>query len=114
VLAGWTAFVWLTRIKNADGDLGATLVAVAFVALALAVVVRHRAAIALAALTIVVWSVRTPMILLHDHDGAFKGVHTALALVSIGLSAWVLREVDVERKRQAAATAAGLEELADR
>ncbi len=54
------------------------------------------------------------MILLHDHDGAFKGVHTALALVSIGLSAWVLREVDVERKRQAAATAAGLEELADR
>jgi hypothetical protein len=114
VLAGWTAFVWVTRIKNADGDVGATIIAVAFVALAIAVAVRHRAAIALAAVTIVVWLVRTPMILLHHHDGAFKAVHTVLAVVSIALSAWVLREVDVERKRQAPATAAGLEELADR
>ena len=106
-------FVWLTRIKNADGDVGATLVAVTFVALAIAVIAR-RGALLLAIYTAAVWLIRTPMILVHQHDGAFKAVHTVLALVSLALSAWVLREIDVERKRQAAAPAAGLQELADR
>ena len=108
--------MWATRIKNADGAVGATVLAAAFVVLALAVIGFRRWPVAgvAAVATVVVWLVRTPMILVDDQSVGFKVVHTVLAAVSFALSAWVLREVDIERKGEAAAAAAGLQDLADR
>lgn len=117
VFAAWTVFVWAGRIRNG----GSILLALSFLVLAAVVLVSLRkqsrqwrpyAVGALAAWTIVVWAVRTPMILVHDHPASFKIVHTVLAVVSIGLAVWAER--DVQRERQAAATAPGLQELADR
>jgi hypothetical protein len=115
VLVVWTAFVWAGRIRNG----GSILLAGSFLLLAALVVaslwkrVWMRAAVtALVVWTIGVWVVRTPMILAHDHPAGFKAVHAVLAVVSISLAVWAER--DVQRQRQAPATAAGLEELADR
>ncbi len=111
----WTVFVWAGRIRNG----GSVLLAASFLVLAAVVVAsmwkrrwRPYAVGALAIWTIVVWAVRTPMILVHDHPAGFKIVHTVLAVVSIGLAVWAER--DVQRQREAPATAAGLQELADR
>ncbi len=108
--------MWAGRIRNG----GSVLLAASFLVLAAVVVLvslwkrawRPYAVGALAVWTIAVWAVRTPMILVHDHPAGFKVVHTVLAVVSIGLAVWAER--DVQRQRQAAAAAAGLQELADR
>lgn len=100
--AAWTVFVWVTRVRNIIQDQGSTfdlVVAVALAALGVAVVVAARKGglepvlgVAVAA-TVAVWAVRTPLIVFDgDHDTAFKVVHTALAVISVGLglAAWRL------------------------
>lgn len=100
-LAGWTAFVWGTRIRNIARDGGSSLslvVALALVVLAVAVAVSlvragepRWAVPALAVATVAAWAVRTPQILLGDHGAAFTIVHTVLAVVSIALAVAALR-----------------------
>lgn len=100
--AAWTLFVWTTRVRNIAEDDGSVLdlvLAAVLAVLGLAVVLaawRARArlapvlAVAVVA-TLVAWALRTPMILLDPEWGAaFKAVHTALAVVSVGLAlvAW--------------------------
>ena len=102
-LAGWTLFVWATRIRNALGDdelsggskALAVTVATLFTLGGLAVLVtairrRHMttAVRALAAFTIVYWPVRVVQIIAADHDAAFTLVHTVLGVVSVTLAAW--------------------------
>lgn len=97
--AVWTVFVWGTRIRNIlsdDGGTGALVVAVGLTVLGLAVAVHAASgrlpwAVPAAALaTVAVWAVRVPMVLLHDRSAAFRLVHVALAVVSVGLAvvAW--------------------------
>ena len=100
VLAGWTTFVWGTRVRNIVRDGGGSaslLVALAMVVLAAVVAVSltrggtpRWAVPALAAATVAAWAVRAPVILLGDHGAAFKVVHVGLALVSVALAvaAW--------------------------
>jgi hypothetical protein len=88
----WTLFVWATRIKNVaeqDGSgAGDLVLPIGFTVLALAALVeRRRALLVLAAATVAVWVVRLPLVLVHDHSGAFKVVHAALAVVSLALAA---------------------------
>jgi hypothetical protein len=107
-LVVWTFFVWTARIGNiwrddsldTAGKVGRTLLAASFTVLALAVVATWRqrrdatpwqlAVLALAGWTTAVWLVRGTSILLAHHDAGFKAVHTVLAIVSIGLSAWAV------------------------
>jgi hypothetical protein len=115
VLVVWTVFVWAGRIRNGGSILlaGSFLLLAAFVVASLWKRAWMWAAVtALVVWTIGVWAVRTPMILVHDHPAGFKAVHALLAVVSIALAVWAER--DVQRQRQAPATAAGLQELADR
>ena len=97
VFAGWTLFVWGTRISNILSDGGSALalvVAAGLVALGVAVVWyaidgAGRLAWAvpsLVAATVAVWAVRLPGVLLHDHSGAFKAVHLALGAISVLLA----------------------------
>ena len=137
--AAWTLFVWVGRVRNvwADasldtaGKVGRSALALSFVVLALPVLVwavRRRAAIpaamryvvvALAAWTTGVWVVRSAGIWVHDHPVGFKVVHTVLAVISITLAALAVKrlrseasaEIDIQGEREAAAPAAGLEEL---
>jgi hypothetical protein len=103
VFAGWTLFVWATRIRNALGqdDLstgGKTVavgVASAFTVGGIAVLVaalrRARLVAAvrvLAAVTIVYWPIRVVQIVLADHGAAFVAVHAALGVISVGLALW--------------------------
>ena len=100
-LAGWTVFVWGTRVRNIARDGGGSLsllVALALVGLGVVVAVSlvrggtpRWAVPALAAATVAAWAVRAPMILTGDHGAAFKVVHTVLALVSIGLAIVAVR-----------------------
>ncbi|HEY2813531.1 MAG TPA: hypothetical protein VGJ03_08725 [Acidimicrobiales bacterium] len=115
ILVAWTVFVWAGRIRNG----GSVLLAGSFLVLAVLVFAslwkptwRPYTITALVVWTIGVWAVRTPMILVHDHPAGFKAVHAVLAVVSIGLAIWAER--DVQRQRQATASATGLQELADR
>ena len=104
--AAWTVFVWGTRISNILDDDGVggggrvldLAIAAGLTLLGLVVAVatwRRRPAWALPALvvaTVVVWGVRTPLILLDpDHGAAFKAVHAALAVVSLALAAGAWR-----------------------
>jgi hypothetical protein len=104
--AGWTILVWIGRI-GLGGD---PLLAGPFVLLAgIALWRRGRWVYALAVWTAVVWLIRTPVILGHDHPVAFKVVHSVLAVVSVGLAALAAStERDVERQREAAAAPARL------
>ena len=92
VLALWSLFVWGVRIRNAAGEMGPTLVAVTFVALAVAVLVTRGGrlpTLALAGWTAAVWVVRlVDIALLSDHEAAFVVVHAVLAAVSFALAAW--------------------------
>jgi hypothetical protein len=108
----WTLLVWATRIDNVVGDEDLTsagkaarvALAASFVVLGLAVLAvwwrsRRRAPTGAeawllriaAAWTVAVWLVRGVQIALGDHRGAFIAVHTALAVVSIGLAVAVVR-----------------------
>lgn len=101
--AGWTVFMWGTRIRNAfeNDDLSgsekalAVGVALAFTLGALAVgcaVLRRRGADlavkVLAAVTVVYWPVRVVQIVLADHGAAFTLVHAVLGVVSVALAVW--------------------------
>ncbi len=107
-LAGWTVFVWGTRIRNIARDGGSAIslfVALALVVLAVVVAVSlvrdgapRWAVPALAAATVVAWAVRTPQILLGDQGGAFKVVHTVLAVVSIVLAAAAWRSSEARAR----------------
>jgi hypothetical protein len=102
-LAGWSVFVWATRIRNALGqdDLStggkavAVGVAAAFTLGGVAVLVAalRRAQLVpavrtLAAVTVVYWPVRMVQIVLADHGAAFVAVHAALGVISVGLALW--------------------------
>jgi hypothetical protein len=117
--AAWSAYVWITRISNAWGpasdettsakvistiSAGVLLVGVAAT---LAILVRARARGFAAAevlvlrvfvgLTVAVWAVRVPQILLDgEHGVGFKVVHTALAVLSVGLGALTWRRATTE------------------
>ncbi len=103
ILVVWTFLVWTSRVRNIlladelDGT-GRTIrvaIAVSFVILAVGTAVGllrkrpdRRWLLALVVWTVVVWIVRGGGILLDDHEVGFKVVHTALAVVSIGLAWW--------------------------
>ncbi len=99
VLAAWTLFVWGTRIRNADGAVGATAVAAACVALAVWLLVAlwrawpHAAPLlALSVLTVAVWVVRlVDIVAFSDHSAGFVIVHAALGAVSLALVSWAWR-----------------------
>ena len=113
VLAAWTLVVWAGRIRNAvTGDDGAAAVvlAVTFVVLAAAVLAtrgRHAGvALALAAWTVAVWTVRIlDIAAFSDRSAGFVVVHAVLAAVSIALAVWAGR--DVTRSERAPRPAAG-------
>ena len=107
VLGGWTAYVWITRIVNAWGDAAmstsgkwiTTAASVALVALAGAATWAVFAGRAVRLIpiflvvTVAVWAIRVPQILLDDHDVPFKVVHLTLGVISVALAAWVWRTV---------------------
>jgi hypothetical protein len=126
VLAGWTLFVWTTRIGNIWRDdaattsskVGSTALALSFTVLALVVVFTawrrawaalRLAVVALAVWTTAVWIVRSLTILAGDRATGFKIVHGVLAVVSIALAVWAVRTVrradDVEADPAAAVPA---------
>ena len=108
----WTVFVWGNRISNtlrseesASSKTFSTVLSVILLAFAVAVIVvvakawnsqislsGAKVLIAAAVLTVVVWLVRVPMILMADHgdkDPGFKIVHVGLGVVSVVLAALV-------------------------
>ena len=108
----WTVFVWINRLVNAwssdtegtSGKVVSTVIAAVLLGLAVAatvVLVRTwkgslsagaaRMLQAFAALTIVVWAVRVPLIVFADHAVGFKVVHAAIGLVAIALAVGVWR-----------------------
>ena len=114
ILALWTLFVWGGRLRNlVTSDLAATdgLAAVnrwslvgslIFVSMAIAVLgalslkrprVLSTMGTALVVLTVAVWSFRGIAIAAADHSAGFVAIHTALAVVSIGLAAWTFKRV---------------------
>lgn len=107
VLAAWTIFVWVNRVRNIVKDQGwvahwrmgaAGLFVVAAVALLVLVALVRQVGerrvewlgLGLAVVGGVWWLVRDASILLGDHSSGFKVVHTVLATVTIGLSVWVV------------------------
>lgn len=107
----WTAFVWGNRISNtlrSDESTGAktfsTVLSIVLLLLGLAVLVvtvrawrrglreaGTKVLVVAGVVTVVVWVVRVPQILLADHTVGFKAVHVVLGLVSIGLAVAVVR-----------------------
>jgi hypothetical protein len=117
VLAGWTLFVWTSRIGNIWNDadastgskVGSTALALSFTVLAVAVVVtgwrraereRWTAVVALAAWTTGVWLVRMITIAGGDRAVGFKVVHGVLAVVSIALAVWAVSALRPLRSAQ--------------
>jgi len=108
-LCGWTAFLWIIRIKNAVGDdrasasgkVIAVITALAFLGAAGALASAHvrshagrrRAAAVFALISIVYWLIRAATIVVRDHPIGFTVVHAVLALITVGLGVWVLRSV---------------------
>ena len=120
VFAAWTVFVWATRMRNIVEDQGSFLdlsTAAALAALGVAVAVTARKGglppvlVATVVVTVAVWAVRTPLIVFDaDHGVAFKAVHTALAVMSVGLALAAWRTTSfwpVPRQGQRAAPPAG-------
>jgi len=120
----WTAFVWGNRISNtlrSEESAGAktfstvlSLVLLAFAAAVVVVAVKAwkgqlavggaKVLMGAAALTVVVWLVRVPMILMAHHGAPFKIVHLMLGVVSVVLAAlvWQIGVVVVRGGREAA------------
>ena len=117
--AAWSAYVWVTRISNAWGSAndetttakvistvsaGILLVGVAAT---MAILVRARARAFVTSevqvlrvfvgLTVAVWAVRVPQILLDpEHVVGFKVVHTGLAVISVVLGVLTWRRATTE------------------
>jgi len=98
VFAGWTGFVWLTRIRNAARNADSVLayaMSVAFLVLAIGIVATmgrdRRWVFALAALTAVVWPIRLVDIAASHHSLGFVIVHAAIGMLSVGLAAFAVR-----------------------
>lgn len=95
LLAGWTVLIWIGRVRNivhADGAAVELLVPLALVALGIATFARPRQVGALlAVVTLAVWLIRVPLVLVHHHAAAFVAVHLVLAAVSITLASLTLR-----------------------
>jgi hypothetical protein len=123
----WTTYIWVTRIANAWGSstestsskVVSTVISGVMLVLAaggLVVLVRTwRRPLTvlgawivqvLCAVTAVVWVVRGVQILASDHDAAFKIVHVALGVISIGLAALVWRMVAPVAGRRRSGTSA--------
>lgn len=116
LLAGWTVFLWGSRIRNVlvDEDLStigqAWRLGVAGLFIVLGVVtlwawrrrdepVRFARVLGvLVVWTIGFWIVRGGGILIDDHTAGFKAIHTVLMAISIGLAVWA-------RPRRVATTA---------
>ena len=100
VFAVATLVIWAGRIRNIvadDGTMAELIVPGGLVALALWTLVdRHRVNL-LAGVTVAVWAVRVPLVLVRDHEVGFKVVHVVLAVVSVTLA--VLAARDVRRRR---------------
>jgi hypothetical protein len=118
VFAGWTLFMWATRIRNAvtDDELStgakvwAVGVATAFTLGGLAVLVsalrrQHLTPVVrvVAAITIVFWPIRVVQIAFNDHDAAFVVVHAVLGIVSVSLALWAWSRTVIGRPRKATA-----------
>jgi NADH:ubiquinone oxidoreductase subunit K len=98
----WTLLIWATRIRNILGDDGHSrtelVVPVVLTVLAVAALLdRNRGLRALAAVTVGVWAIRLPLVLVHDHGAAFKVVHAVLAVVSIALAVAAWRSAATRR-----------------
>ncbi len=105
-LALWTLFVWGGRVRNLMAEPGGILdvnrwslvTALGLSTLALVVLglsllgaaSTDPTAAFLGSLTIVVWAVRGLDIALGDHPIGFIVVHLVLAMISVGLSGWVI------------------------
>ena len=121
-LAGWTLFVWATRIRNAmaDDDLSggskavavtvATLFTLGGLAVLIAAIRRTHLAIAvraLAAFTIVYWPVRVVQIIAAGHGVGFTVVHAVLGVISVSLAAWAWTSQAGQRAPRAAGVLPG-------
>lgn len=123
----WTVFVWANRISNtlrSDESTGAktfstvlSVVMLAFAAGVVVVLIKNwktqvsgggaKVLMAAAALTVVVWLIRVPQILMTDHgdkDPGFKIVHVTLGVVSVVLAAlvWQIGAMALRRDRDGA------------
>ena len=125
--AGWTLFVWLTRVRNVvgDDDLGTAgraaglALSASFVVLAalLLSLLRggpeplRRVTAVLAGWTVAVWLVRGAAIALGDHAAGFVVVHLVLAAVSVGLAvaAWRSTQPSSRRSRHGSVSPASRE-----
>ncbi len=118
LFAGWTLFVWVTRIRNAAGDSAASgfsqfvdiTLALGFVIPALFLafatwgdrhdtrpgVLARTTVRYLLIYTVVTWAIRIPVIWLHSHAIGFKVVHTALGVISVVLGS---RALKAQRRR---------------
>jgi len=124
----WTVFVWGNRISNtlrseesASSKTFSTVLSVILLAFAVAVIVvvakawksqisgnGAKVLMVAAALTVVVWLVRVPMILMADHgdkDPGFKIVHVGLGVVSVVLAVlvWQIGAVALRQGRESSA-----------
>lgn len=128
----WTFFVWGNRISNTlrseestGSKVFSTVLSIVLLAFAVAIVVvvvkawsspptatGSKVLMTAAALTVVVWLVRVPMILIADHgdkDPGFKIVHAALGVVSVVLAAlvWQIGVAALRRGRDGASMGLG-------
>ena len=107
----WTVFVWGNRLSNTlrgdestGGKVLSSVLSLVFLGLAVGGVVvlvrTWRSPLTVGAarflqgfvvLTVAVWLVRVPQILLAEHDVPFKVVHTVLGLVAVALAVGVWR-----------------------
>lgn len=121
----WTVFVWANRISNtlrSDESTGAktfstvlSVVMLAFAAGVVVVLIKNwktqvsgggaKVLMAAAALTVVVWLIRVPQILMANHGAPFKIVHLMLGVVSVVLAAlvWQIGAMALRRDRDGAA-----------
>ena len=107
ILVAWTAFVWISRLRNVLGnddlssaaELWRIAVVVVFVALAGGALWAWRSRDdepgrsrwplrVLCVWTVGFWTVRGVGIVLDDHTVGFTVVHTVLMAISIGLAVW--------------------------